>query len=87
MSATNDAWRCLLIHEASLDRACEDEANPVAGEGACRFRSLPEPEGWPQLRRSTTSLLDRRRSALRSASGGGRAATAETYRGCATVRK
>ena len=35
-----------MIHEAPLDKSCESSANPVAGEGACEFRSIEEPEGW-----------------------------------------
>ncbi len=39
-------WKCLVIHEAPLDKSCEDSTNPVAGEGVCDFRSVPEPAGW-----------------------------------------
>ena len=43
---TSDAWQCLVIHEAPLDKACEGESDPVAGEGACTFEASDEPEGW-----------------------------------------
>ncbi len=46
VAVTNDDWRCLVIHEAPLDRACEDEADPKAGVGPCQFAATPEPEGW-----------------------------------------
>lgn len=46
VAVTNDSWRCLVIHEAPLDRACEDEAEPVAGVGPCRFAARAEPDGW-----------------------------------------
>jgi len=46
VAVTNADWRCLVIHEAPLDRACEDEAEPSPGVGPCRFEAIPEPEGW-----------------------------------------
>lgn len=46
VAVTNAAWRCLVIHDAPLDRACEDEAEPVPGVGPCRFSAMEEPEGW-----------------------------------------
>jgi len=45
--AVSDAsWKCTAIHQAPLDKACESEADPVAGEGACMFNALAEPDGW-----------------------------------------
>lgn len=46
---SNAQWKCLVIHEAPLDKSCESSANPVAGEGACDFRSEDEPLGWKSL--------------------------------------
>ena len=46
VAVTNSDWRCLVIHDAPLDRACEDEAEPVPGAGPCQFESMPEPDGW-----------------------------------------
>ncbi len=46
IAVTNDAWQCLVIHDAPLDRACADEAEPVPGVGPCRFEAQPEPDGW-----------------------------------------
>ena len=46
IAVTNDAWRCLLLHDAPLDRSCEDEPEPVPGAGPCRFAATPEPNGW-----------------------------------------
>ena len=46
IAVTNAAWRCLVIHDAPLDRACEDEAEPVPGVGPCRFAATAEPDGW-----------------------------------------
>ena len=46
LAVTDANWRCLSVHEAPLDRACEDEADPTPGVGPCRFRSAPVPEGW-----------------------------------------
>lgn len=39
-------WQCLVIHTAPLDKACENESDPVAGEGVCAFETSAEPEGW-----------------------------------------
>ena len=46
IAVTDDAWRCLVIHEAPLDRACEDESEPVPGVAPCRFAAMEEPQGW-----------------------------------------
>lgn len=43
---SDEGWNCLVIHEAPLDKACENESNPVAGEGACAFTASEEPAGW-----------------------------------------
>ena len=43
---SDGAWQCRVIHTAPLDKACESEADPVAGEGACTFDISDEPEGW-----------------------------------------
>lgn len=39
-------WQCLVIHTAPLDKSCETASDPVAGEGACGFEAIDEPEGW-----------------------------------------
>ncbi len=45
--AVSDAdWQCYVIHTAPLDKSCEQDANPVAGEGACGFDAEDEPAGW-----------------------------------------
>lgn len=46
VAATSADWSCLVIQTAPLDTACADEENPVAGEGACTFDAMDEPEGW-----------------------------------------
>lgn len=46
VAVSDDAWRCLVIHTAPLDRSCEGESNPVAGEGSCTFESANSPDGW-----------------------------------------
>ncbi|MEM8858476.1 MAG: PEBP family protein [Chloroflexota bacterium] len=46
VAVTNADWSCTVIHEAPLDKSCEGESNPVAGEGACAFEDLGEPDGW-----------------------------------------
>ena len=49
IAVTNAAWRCLVIHEAPLDRACEDETEPAPGVGPCQFAATAEPDGWRML--------------------------------------
>ncbi|MBV7337451.1 PEBP family protein [Chloroflexi bacterium TSY] len=39
-------WACTVIHEAPLDKACENESNPVAGTAPCEFSDLGEPNDW-----------------------------------------
>lgn len=48
VAVSNSEWQCLVIHTAPLDKSCEGEANPVAGEGACAFEVMDEPDGWDQ---------------------------------------
>jgi hypothetical protein len=43
---SNGDWQCDVIHSAPLDKSCESESNPVAGEGACGFTSSEEPDNW-----------------------------------------
>ncbi|MCF2905155.1 PEBP family protein [Octadecabacter sp. CECT 8868] len=43
---SDDGWQCLVIHTAPLDKSCESESNPVAGEGVCDFEASDEPAGW-----------------------------------------
>ncbi|MEO1495289.1 MAG: PEBP family protein [Pseudomonadota bacterium] len=43
---SNDLWQCRVIHTAPLDKSCEDERDPVAGEGPCGFEASDEPGGW-----------------------------------------
>ena len=46
IAVTDAAWRCLVTHDAPLDRACEDEDEPVPGVGPCGFEATREPDGW-----------------------------------------
>lgn len=48
VAVSNADWRCLVIHTAPLDKSCEGEADPVAGEGACTFEAMAEPAGWDE---------------------------------------
>lgn len=45
---SDETWHCAVIHTAPLDKSCEDESTPVAGEGACGFEASDEPAGWDQ---------------------------------------
>jgi len=46
IAATDSQWKCTVIHEAPLDKSCESESDPVAGQGTCGFTALAEPAGW-----------------------------------------
>ncbi len=46
IAATDGNWSCLVIHEAPLDKSCEDAADPVAGQAPCEFSETAEPAGW-----------------------------------------
>jgi phosphatidylethanolamine-binding protein (PEBP) family uncharacterized protein len=48
IAVTNEDWKCEVIHQAPLDKSCESEANPVAGESPCTFISIEEPAGWQE---------------------------------------
>lgn len=46
IAVTDSTWRCLVIHTAPLNRACEDESDPQAGVAPCFFHAIEEPAGW-----------------------------------------
>lgn len=46
IATSNSTWKCLVIHEAPLDKSCESVSDPIAGSGACQFRSVAEPANW-----------------------------------------
>lgn len=51
-------WKCLVIHEAPTDKACESLANPTAGVEPCGFNRLEEPAGWKELEFDDSSWPD-----------------------------
>jgi len=46
VAVSNADWACMVINKAPLDKACEKEANPVAGTPPCTFTDLAEPANW-----------------------------------------
>ncbi|MEM8569836.1 MAG: PEBP family protein [Pseudomonadota bacterium] len=46
VAVSDESWQCLPVHIAPLDKTCEAEARPVAGEGPCGFRISEAPAGW-----------------------------------------
>lgn len=46
IAVSNADWACTVIHEAPLDKSCQNESNPVAGTAPCEFIDLGEPDGW-----------------------------------------
>ncbi|KGJ93979.1 YHYH protein [Colwellia psychrerythraea] len=46
IAVSNSDWKCEVLHQAPLDKSCANEANPIAGVGACGFYSIEEPDDW-----------------------------------------
>lgn len=46
LGVTNADWRCIVVHHAPVDKTCESEASPVAGEGVCDFEISDTPSDW-----------------------------------------
>ena len=46
IAVSNSGWACLVVHTAPLDKTCENEADPVPGEGPCGYDILDHPTGW-----------------------------------------
>jgi len=58
IAVTDGTWRCLVIHEAPLDKQCASEDNPVAGKGPCGFATTEQPVGWDTTNFDDSSWLD-----------------------------
>jgi hypothetical protein len=46
VAVSSSDWACTVIHEAPLDKACEDSSDPVVGVAPCGFTDFGEPDGW-----------------------------------------
>ena len=46
VAVSSSDWSCQVIHSAPLDKSCESEQNPVAGQSPCTFETQDEPDGW-----------------------------------------
>ena len=46
IAVSNDDWKCEVLHQAPLNKSCENESNPIAGVGPCTFYSSEEPDDW-----------------------------------------
>ncbi|MEM7335402.1 MAG: PEBP family protein [Chloroflexota bacterium] len=46
VAVTNADMACLVVHQAPLDKSCENEANPTEGSAPCDFIDSGEPVGW-----------------------------------------
>ncbi len=49
VAVSHGDWKCTVIHEAPLNKSCENASNPVAGTAPCEFTSLDEPAGWKNI--------------------------------------
>ena len=45
-AVTDGDMKCLVVQFAPIKPSCADEANPVAGEGACGFVAIDVPADW-----------------------------------------
>lgn len=48
VAVSNSEWKCEVLHKAPLNKLCESESNPVAGQGYCTFMSKEAPTNWLQ---------------------------------------
>lgn len=46
VAVSNEGWQCLVTHTAPLNKSCENESSPVAGDGVCGFEEVDVPDGW-----------------------------------------
>jgi len=46
IAVSNSSWKCEVLHQAPLNKSCENESNPQAGVGACSFISNEAPADW-----------------------------------------
>ena len=46
LAVTDASMKCLVVQHAPIEPSCEDETNPVAGEGACDFIATDIPADW-----------------------------------------
>ena len=48
VAVSDSSWQCEVLHKAPLNKLCESESNPVAGQGYCTFMSTKAPDNWLQ---------------------------------------
>ncbi|MEI8642280.1 YHYH protein [Pseudoalteromonas sp. Hal099] len=48
VAVSSKSFKCEILHKAPLNKSCESETTPVAGEGACTFMSKEAPTNWLQ---------------------------------------
>ena len=46
VAVSDENFKCIVIHEAPLDKSCEKESSPIVATKPCEFKSSPEPDGW-----------------------------------------
>lgn len=49
IATSNGDWKCIVVHDAPLDKSCESESDPIAGTVPCGFTSNDEPNGWKNI--------------------------------------
>lgn len=48
VAVSDKSFKCEILHKAPLNKLCESESNPVAGEDVCTFMSKEAPTNWLQ---------------------------------------
>jgi len=48
IAVSDNNWQCEVLHKAPLNKLCESESDPVAGQGYCSFISKDAPDNWLQ---------------------------------------
>ncbi|MEP2618868.1 MAG: YHYH protein [Marinomonas sp.] len=48
VAVSDNTWQCEVLHKAPLNKLCESESDPVAGQGYCTFMSKDAPDHWLQ---------------------------------------
>jgi hypothetical protein len=58
VAVSNSSWKCEVLHQAPLNKLCESESDPIAGEGYCTFTAKEAPENWLQTDFDDSSWSD-----------------------------
>jgi hypothetical protein len=49
IGVSDSSGKCMVAHEAPMDKSCENLSNPITGEAPYDFNQLKEPVGWTEF--------------------------------------